>query len=85
MALLGRLVLDRAPRPEGGQHAGPRGRGAASGRDPSPDARERFAHPIPRIREGEWLARHGVHAAIDISDGLVGDAAHIAAASGVRR
>ncbi|MBX6332303.1 MAG: thiamine-phosphate kinase [Gemmatimonadaceae bacterium] len=59
-------------------------RALEAGRDPSPHPRERFAHPIPRIREGEWLARHGVHAAIDISDGLVGDAAHIAAASGVR-
>lgn len=53
------------------------------GKPPLPRARARFAHPVPRIREGAWLAEHGCHAAIDISDGLVADARHIAAASGV--
>lgn len=53
------------------------------GRPPLPRARARFAHPTPRIREGIWFAANGCHAAIDISDGLVADARHIAAASGV--
>lgn len=54
------------------------------GREPAAEARARFARPTPRLAEGVWLARHGAHAAIDISDGLLGDAAHLAAASGVR-
>jgi thiamine-monophosphate kinase len=53
------------------------------GREPAAAARERFARPTPRIREARWLANHGARAMIDISDGLVGDVAHIAAASGV--
>ncbi len=41
-------------------------------------------HPEPRLAAGEWLARHAaVHAMMDISDGLVQDAGHIARASGV--
>lgn len=46
--------------------------------------RERFAMPRPRIREARWAAGRGARAAIDISDGLVADAAHVAAASNVR-
>jgi thiamine-monophosphate kinase len=45
--------------------------------------RERFASPRPRLAEARWLAEHGARAAIDISDGLVADAGHLAAASGV--
>ena len=54
------------------------------GRQPNPEARARFARPIPRIREAQWLVAAGATAGIDISDGLGGDAGHLAAASGVR-
>ncbi len=53
------------------------------GGDPSPGARERFARPRPRLAAGRWLADHGARAMIDISDGLAGDARHLAAASQV--
>jgi len=49
-----------------------------------PEWRARFAEPCARLREARWLAGRGGRAAIDISDGLLADAAHIAAASSVR-
>jgi thiamine-monophosphate kinase len=54
-----------------------------AGETPQPEHRARFASPAPRLREARWLAALGAHAAIDISDGLLGDAAHLARASGV--
>ncbi len=53
------------------------------GRSPDAGLRGRFSHPVPRLRESVWLSERGVRAAIDISDGLVADARHLAAASGV--
>ncbi len=52
-------------------------------RDPEPTARARFIAPTARIAEGRWLAAHGATALIDISDGLLADAGHLANASGV--
>lgn len=52
---------------------------------PSEALRRAFAHPVPRVREALWLAGTGrVHALIDLSDGLAGDAGHLAAASRCR-
>jgi len=51
---------------------------------PAPDARRAYAHPEPRIVAGRWLAAHDARAMLDVSDGLAADAAHLAAASGVR-
>ena len=48
---------------------------------PSGALRERFARPVPRLREARWLAAHGATAAIDCSDGIAADLNHVAAAS----
>ncbi|HEX3236226.1 MAG TPA: thiamine-phosphate kinase [Gemmatimonadales bacterium] len=53
------------------------------GDEPSVEARAAFARPEPRIEAGRWLAAHGAHAMIDLSDGLGGDAEHLAAGSAV--
>lgn len=53
-----------------------------SGSEPEESARERFARPVARVREAVWLGERGATAMIDVSDGLVGDAGHVAAASG---
>jgi thiamine-monophosphate kinase len=53
--------------------------------EPVPEAwRARFAAPHARLREARWAVGRGARAAIDISDGLLADAAHVAAASNVR-
>lgn len=51
------------------------------GAEPAPADRARFARPMARIAAGQWLRAQGATAAIDLSDGLAGDAAHLAAAS----
>ena len=54
-----------------------------SGRRPEPPLRRAFAAPVARLEEARWLAeRVRMTALIDLSDGLAGDAGHIAAASG---
>ncbi len=55
-----------------------------AGGQPLPEHRARFASPAPRIREARWLAAAGASAAVDVSDGLAADLAHVAAASAVR-
>jgi thiamine-monophosphate kinase len=45
---------------------------------------QRFYRPTPRLQLGLELLESGATAAIDISDGLLADAGHIAAASGVQ-
>jgi thiamine-monophosphate kinase len=52
--------------------------------EPPPAARERFARPAARFAAARWLAAHGATAGIDISDGVVSDAGHIAAAGDVQ-
>ncbi len=54
------------------------------GKEPTERDRARFAHPVPRIDSAVGLAQRGATSAIDISDGLVADLGHIAAASKVR-
>jgi thiamine-monophosphate kinase len=56
-----------------------------SGQEPSPELRAAYASPSPRVDEARCLVDHEVvDALVDISDGLVGDLGHVAAASGVR-
>ncbi len=54
-----------------------------AGREPGAAARERFAKPVPRVVPAHRLRDAGATAMIDLSDGLLADAAHLAAASGV--
>lgn len=91
-------VLGRAERPVGrsgaepgdglwvsGQLGGARAGLAQwrSGREPDAASREAFARPVPRIATGLALAQAGARGMLDLSDGLGGDASHLAAASGV--
>jgi thiamine-monophosphate kinase len=56
-----------------------------AGKEPPDSLRAAFARPVPRIEAARALARAGVlRALVDLSDGLAGDAGHLAAAGGVR-
>jgi thiamine-monophosphate kinase len=52
-----------------------------AGEDAAAYLRERFLYPTPRVALGECLRRHA-SACIDVSDGLLADAAKLARASG---
>ncbi len=51
--------------------------------DGSPAMRDAFMRPTPRIAQGRIMARAGVRAAMDLSDGLLGDLPKICQMSGV--
>jgi thiamine-monophosphate kinase len=59
-------------------------RALEAGARPGAPLLARLLHPSARLAEARWLAARGAVAAIDVSDGLTSDLAHVAAASEVR-
>ena len=50
----------------------------------APELLEAHHRPVPRIAEGQWLAKRiEVRAMLDVSDGLIQDAGHLAKKSGL--
>jgi thiamine-monophosphate kinase len=64
----------------GGAHAALQSWLVGKGQPVQPEARERFAHPLPRIAAGRALSASAT-AMMDLSDGLASDIFHLAAAS----
>jgi thiamine-monophosphate kinase len=54
-----------------------------AGGEPAENDRARFASPVPRIEPAIGLAARGATSGIDISDGLIADVSHLAAAGKV--
>jgi thiamine-monophosphate kinase len=54
-----------------------------AGGEPTESDRARFASPVPRIEPAIGLAARGATSGIDISDGLIADVSHLAAAGKV--
>jgi len=80
----GLALLQKAPSPTPTGHLLPpqAGEGLGERAAASDSLRERYWSPKPQLILGQWL-RDKATAAIDISDGLIVDCAHLAEASGV--